>query len=468
MPNNEKTKGQLLEEQLLNKPKLAAELMDEKEMQEAYDFAVGYKEFLDAAKTEREAVKATIEILEASGYEEFDYTKKYQPGDKVYRNNRGKSLLYAVIGTESMEKGVRIVASHVDSPRLDLKPRPLYQEADMAFFKTQYYGGVRKYQWVTMPLALHGTISKKDGSILDVSIGEEESEPVFMINDLLPHLAQEQNQRTLREGIKGEELNVLVGSLPFKDDKAAEKVKLNVMRLLNEKYGLVEADFFSADLSLVPAFKARDIGFDQAMIGSYGHDDRVCAYPSIMATLKVENPTTTYVNVLADREEIGSMGNTGLDSNMLADFVSDLAKPYGIEGRTVLNNSECLSADVNVGLDPTFPETVDPHNTARMGYGVCLTKYTGSGGKSGTSEATAEFAGRVRRLFDKEDVIWQSGELGRVDLGGGGTVALFVANLGVDVIDIGVPVLSMHAPYEIVSKLDVYQSYKAYHAFLAE
>lgn len=464
----EKTKGEKLAEKLLYKPKNIAERMKDAEMKKAFDFCEAYKVFMNLAKTEREAVDVTVDMLQERGYKKFDPTKKYVAGDKLYYNNRGKSLLFAVIGKQPLDKGVRITASHVDSPRIDLKPRPFYESDDMAFLKTHYYGGIKKYQWVAMQLALHGVICRKDGTSVAVKIGEDESDPVFVINDLLPHLAQEQIQRKLHEGIKGEELNVLIGSLPFKDDKVSEKVKLSILNIIFEKYGVTEEDFLSADLSLVPAHKARDIGFDRSMVGAYGHDDRVCAYTSVMACFDVEQPEYTWVNILADREEIGSVGNTGLDSNLLEYFIFDLAAPHGISGRTVLQNSTCLSADVNVALDPTFPETVDSRNVARLGYGVCLTKYTGSRGKSGTSEASAEFTAKMRNVFDKAGVVWQTGELGRVDLGGGGTVALYIAALGVDVIDLGVPVLSMHAPLEVVGKADVYSAYQAFAAFLAE
>jgi aspartyl aminopeptidase len=370
------------------------------------------------------------------------------------------------MGTRPLSDGVRLLASHVDSPRLDLKPRPLYEDSQLALLKTHYYGGVRKYQWGTIPLALHGVIIRKDGSSLTVAIGEDEADPVFCINDLLPHLAKDQSQRKLFEGLKGEELNVLVGSLPFRDDKASEKVKLNIMRLLNEKYGLIEEDFLSAELSLVPAHKARDIGFDRSLIGAYGHDDRVCAYTSLMASLDAPTPAVTWINILADKEEIGSKGNTGLDSRYLEYFVADLAKPHGVEGRTVLAKSQCLSADVTAAFDPTFPDVAEKRNTAYAGYGACIMKYTGAGGKSGTNDASAEFMGRVRLLLDKAGVIWQTGELGKVDAGGGGTVAMLISKLGADVVDIGVPVLSMHAPLEVVSKLDVYSTYLAFKAFL--
>ena len=332
-------------------------------------------------------------------------------------------------------------------------------------FKTHYYGGIKKYQWTAIPLSLHGVVMTKDGKRVEVSIGEEEGDPVFCVTDLLPHLAADQMKRSLQEGIKGEELNVLVGSLPFKDNEVSERVKLNLIRLLNEKYGMTEADFMTAELEMVPSFPAKDLGLDRSMVGAYGQDDRVCAYTSFMASLKCETPKRTLVTVFADKEEIGSDGNTGLNSSFLRYFIADLAKPYGVEGRTVLSHSTCLSADVNAGFDPTFPEVSEKNNTAYLNYGVVVSKYTGARGKSGTSDASAEFMGEVSRILNEDNVIWQIGELGRVDQGGGGTVAQYVANLNVDVVDVGVPVLSMHAPFEVTAKLDVYMTYRAFAAY---
>jgi len=466
-----KSQAALLKDQLMIEPKNSGSLMPDKQIQKAFDFCEEYKKFLNSAKTEIESVDYVLSKLKKRGYTEFDPQKKYAAGDMVYVNNRGRSLLFAVIGNKPLTDGVKIIASHVDCPRIDLKSRPLYEESQLAMLKTHYYGGIRKYQWVATPLALHGVISKKDGEVLPIVIGENDSDPVLCINDLLPHLAREQYQRKLSEGIKGEELNVLVGSLPFKteeDDKTTEKVKLNIMRLLNEKYGIGESDCLSADLSLVPAFKARAVGFDLSMVGGYGHDDRVCAYTSVMASFDAQKPEYTWINILADKEETGSDGATGLNSRFLEYFVHDLARPYGISGSTVLQNSECISADVSVAFDPTFPDVTEKRNTSYLSYGVCLVKYTGSRGKSGTSEATAEFTGKMRRLFDENGIIWQTGELGKVDAGGGGTVAMFIAKLGVNVVDIGVPVLSMHSPFEVVSKTDVYNTYLAFKAFLSQ
>jgi len=464
----EKSPGELLQEKLVHKPESSGNKMSQQELDKVFAFCEEYKKFLDAAKTERECVEWTVPLLEQKGYRPFDPQKAYKPGDKIYLANRGKALIFAAIGKRPLSDGVKILASHIDAPRIDLKQRPLYEEAQLAMLKTHYYGGVRKYQWVAIPLAMHGVIIKKDGETVRVNIGEDDADPVFCINDLLPHLAKEQEKRTLGEGIKGEELNVLVGSLPFKDDKVSEKVKLNILRLLGEKYGIVEEDFLSAELSLVPAFKARDIGFDCSMIGAYGHDDRVCAYTSIMASLDAPSPQHTWVNVLADKEETGSEGNTGLQSRFLENFITDLARGQDLEGRRVLEKSECLSADVNGAFDPTFPDVNDKKNCCYIGYGAVMSKYTGARGKSSTNDASAEFVGKVRRLFDSEDIHWQSAELGKVDAGGGGTVAKFISNLGADVVDIGVPVLSMHAPMEVVGKTDVYNAYRAFLAFIEQ
>lgn len=455
-----------LKKELFSNPENGRKTASEEVLKEADSYAEGYKDFLDRAKTEREAVETAIELAENNGFKEFDRNKKYNAGDKVYFNNRGKSLALAVIGSESVESGVNISAAHIDSPRLDLKPNPLYEELELALFKTHYYGGIKKYQWTAIPLSLHGVFVLKDGTVKKVSIGEEEEEPKFVINDLLPHLAQEQSKRTLSEGIKGEELNVLIGSHPFKDEKGSELVKLNILKLLNEKYGITEDDFLSAELEIVPAFKATDIGFDRSMVGAYGQDDRVCAYPALTAIMSVKNPEKTALAVLADKEEVGSMGNTGLESDFLRYVIGDLAKMQGGDGTVAIRNSKCLSADVNAGIDPTFQDVMERRNASRLNYGVVVTKYTGARGKSGTSDASAEYMASVRKLLDEKGIIWQSGELGRVDLGGGGTVAQFIANMGVDVVDLGVPVLSMHAPFETTAKLDIYMCHRAMYEFM--
>ncbi len=438
------------------------------EIAKADAFAEGYKKFLNEAKTEREATQVVLSQAKEKGFQEFVPGKKYEAGDKLYYVNRDKAIILAVIGKKGIDEGVKIAAAHIDSPRLDLKPNPLYESDEIALFKTHYYGGIKKYQWVAIPLALHGVVVKKDGTKVTVKIGEEECEPKFVISDILPHLGAEQAKRTLSEGISGEELNVIVGSRPFKSDEGSELVKLNILKLLNEKYGIVESDFLSAELEVVPAFKADDIGFDRSLIGSYGHDDRVCAYPAAMAAFDIEAPDYTVISVLTDKEETGSDGNTGLQSSYLKYFIAYLAKANGLEVYQVLSKSECLSADVNSAYDPTFNSVFEKNNTSYLNKGVVITKYTGARGKSGTSDASAEYMGKIRAMLDKANVVWQIGELGKVDAGGGGTVAKYIANLDVDVVDLGVPVLSMHAPYEVISKLDLYMAYKAFYAFFKQ
>jgi len=455
---SEKTFQELKEELLFKRENGRAKLTAE-ELEKCDEYCCGYKAFLDNAKTEREAVKEAIKLAKEKGFEEMATGKKYKAGDKVYFNNRGKALALAVIGTQPVENGVKIAAAHIDSPRLDLKPSPLYESEELALFKTHYYGGIRKYQWTAIPLAIHGVFCKKDGTTVEVKIGEDDNDPKFVITDLLPHLAKEQNSRNLKDGIKGEELNILIGSHKYTTEES-DAVKLNVMKLLNEKYGVVEEDFLSAELEVVPAFKACDIGLDRSMIGAYGHDDRVCAYPSLTAILELETPKMTAVTILADKEEVGSGGNTGMRSAWLKHFIYELAKMQGGDIHKALSNSKCLSADVNAGYDPTFPDVHEKKNAAFLNYGAVITKYTGSGGKSGTSDASAEYVAEIRAILDNAGVAWQHGELGKVDQGGGGTVAIYIANLGIDVIDLGVPVLSMHAPFEVVSKFDTYMTHR--------
>ena len=461
----EKTAAEQLTEELFYAPEHACKQIDDADMQAADAFCAGYMDFLRSAKTEREAVSFMIAAAEAKGFVPFDSEKKYAAGDKVYYNNRGKAIILAVFGKKSVKEGVRIAAAHIDSPRLDLKPSPLYEDSEIALFKTHYYGGIKKYQWVTIPLSLHGVVYRKDGTGVTVSVGEKEDEPKFVITDLLPHLAREQEKRTLADGIKGEELNILVGSRPFRSDKGSELVKLNILKILNEKYGITEKDFISAELEAVPVMPVCDIGFDRSMIGGYGHDDRVCAYPSAMAAFDVEAPEYTCLTVLTDKEETGSDGNTGLESAYMRYFIEDLAKMDGCRGYEVLRRSKCLSADVNAAFDPTFPSVQEKKNASYINRGVVITKYTGARGKGGTSDASAEYMSFVRQTLDNAGVIWQQGELGAVDAGGGGTVAKYIANLDVDVVDVGVPVLSMHAPFEVVSKLDVYMAYRAFKSF---
>ncbi len=455
-----------LKDRLYYKRKNGRLVSSDETLNKADEYCEGYKSFLNKAKTEREAVKAATQMAKANGFSEFCRGKAYKAGDKVYINNRGKTLALAVIGEQPVEQGVNITAAHIDSPRLDLKPNPLYEDTDLALFKTHYYGGIKKYQWTAVPLSLHGVFVLKDGTVKEVSIGENENEPKFVINDLLPHLASEQIKRPLNEGVKGEELNVLVGSHPFKDDKGSELVKLNILKLFNEKYGVTEEDFLSAELEMVPAAKSTDIGFDRSLIGSYGQDDRVCAYPALTAVLEVEKPEKTALAILTDKEEIGSCGNTGLESDFLRFVIGDLAKMQNGDPTVALRNSKCLSADVNAGLDPTFQDVMEKKNASFLNYGVVVTKYTGARGKSGTSDASAEYVAQIRNMLDNAGIIWQTGELGKVDIGGGGTVAMFIANMGVDVVDLGVPVLSMHAPFETTAKFDVYMCYRAMYEFM--
>ena len=462
---NEKMDAKELAKELLNDRTHGAAKVGAKELEKAGKFCEGYKSFMDAAKTEREAVSWAVKAAEDAGFVPFDPKKAYKAGDKVYYNNRGKAMCLAVIGKKGAKEGVRIAAAHVDNPRIDLKPIPLYESNELAMMKTHYYGGIKKYQWTAIPLALHGKIIRKDGQEITVRVGEKEGEPQFTITDLLPHLAKDQVSKRLGEAFTGEDLNVLVGSLPLEDAEGEQLFKLNVMKILNEKYGIVESDLISAELSFVPAFKAVDIGFDRSMVGAYGHDDRVCAYPILEAIFKCKTPEYTCISVLADKEEIGSVGNTGLASEFLNYFVADLAAAEGLEARHVYTKSTCLSADVTAAYDPTYASAYEAGNSCYLNRGVGVAKYTGSRGKGGSNDASAEFLGWVRKLLDDNDVLWQIGELGKVDQGGGGTVALDISRLNADVIDVGVPVLSMHAPFEVVSKLDVYMAYRAFKAY---
>ena len=440
---------------------------DKKEFKKADEFSVAYKDFLDKAKTERECVQFAKDLLVKAGYKEFDITKKYKAGDKVYKINRGKAIMAATFGSKGLEEGLRINAAHIDSPRLDLKPNPLYEKNELAFFKTHYYGGIRKYQWVTIPLAMHGVVIKKDGSKVEINIGESEADPIFMISDLLPHLGAKQGERKLAEGINAEELNIIVASLPVPDADIKDAVKLHAMKLLNERYGITERDFARAEIEFVPAHKARDMGFDRSLIAAYGQDDRICAYPALIAEIEAKKPEHTTVTVLADKEEIGSTGNTGLHSNFVYDFISMLADNKKADVRVVCENSCCLSSDVNAAYDPTFDSVFEANNSCYLNHGCVLTKYTGARGKYSSSDASAEFMAKVIDIMDKAGVHWQTGELGAVDVGGGGTVAQFVAMLNIDVVDLGIPVLAMHAPCEVASKIDLYNAYKAFKAFYA-
>ncbi len=445
------------------------EVADEKRMQEMFDYAEGYKAFLDEGKTEREACAYAKAAAVAHGYKPFNFDRKLKAGDKVYYDNRGKNLYLIKVGSEDVSKdGIRIIASHIDSPRLDLKQVPLYESENIAFAKTHYYGGVRKYQWTAVPLALHGAVVLSDGNVINVKIGEDENDPVFYISDLLPHLAAKQSAKPLATGIEGEDLNIWLGNVPYKmgDNDKDKTVKENLLHILNEKYGIKEEDFLTAELSAVPNYKARDVGFDRGLIAAYGHDDRVCAYPSYTALFDEENSTRTVMIVLADKEEIGSEGATGMQCAVFKDLIDAIAESFGVSSAAVRAKSKCLSADVNAGYDPNFKGVCEPLNSTYLSHGAGITKFTGSRGKSGSNDADAEYVGFVRKLFADNGVIWQTGELGRVDEGGGGTVAKFVASMNIDTIDIGVPVISMHAPYELISKADLYQLYLACRAFV--
>ena len=429
----------------------------------AYAYAEGYKKFLDAAKTEREAVKATIEMLEAKDFREYKFGDKINKGDRLYYNNRGKNLFIFTIG-EDIKNGLRISASHIDSPRLDLKQCPLYEDGGFALFKTHYYGGIRKYQWLATPLALHGVVVTKDGSSIDICIGEKDEDPVFYISDLLPHLGREQAKLPMAEAIKGEQLNVMLGNAPDSEDNS---VKNAVMALINEKYGITEEDFFSSELCVVPAAKARDIGFDRSLIGAYGHDDRVCAYPSLTALFDSLDAgcKQSLMCILADKEETGSDGVSGMQSDLMLDIINAIADSFGVSPALIRANSKCLSADVSAGFDPTFPEVFEKLNSAFVGCGTIFTKYTGSGGKGSTNDANPEYIAWLRAAMEKDGVVWQSAELGKVDAGGGGTVAKYIAKHNIETIDLGVAVIAMHAPYEVVAKVDVYETHRAIKAF---
>lgn len=444
-------------------PHIAKEAPDQ--TKEAAEYCEGYKAFLNKAKTEREFVAEAVRILSENGYQEYEIGKKYETGDKVYFINRKKALIMTTFGCRPLEEGIRLNIAHIDSPRLDLKPNPLYEKTDLAFLKTHYYGGIRKYQWATIPLAMHGVVITKDGTAVNICIGEDEGDPVFCVTDLLPHLAAEQNERKLKDGIKGEELNVLVGSISYAGEEIKEPVKLLVLKLLNEKYGMTEKDFTRAEIEMVPAVKATDVGLDRSLVGAYGQDDKVCAYTAMTAEMATEKPEYTTVTVLADKEEIGSVGNTGLDSDFSLHYIEYLADAAGADVKTVLRNSICLSSDVNAAYDPTFASVYEEKNSCYVNKGCVLTKYTGARGKSGSNDASAETMAKVIDIMDREGVYWQIGELGAVDVGGGGTVACYVAKMDVDVVDLGVPILAMHAPFELASKLDIYNTYKAFKAF---
>ncbi|MBQ3021759.1 MAG: aminopeptidase [Clostridia bacterium] len=437
-----------------------------------FKFSEGYKDFLTKCKTERESVKEAVRLAEECGFKPLESYETLREGDKVYAVNKLRSLFLAVIGSEKISEGVNIVGAHIDAPRLDLKPNPLFEDGELAYLKTHYYGGIKKYQWTATPLALHGVVITKSGETVDIRIGDENDDITFVITDLLPHLAMEQMKKTASDVIEGEQLNLLIGSIPVKDTEKSA-VKENILSILGEKYGICEEDFLSAELQIVPSANAKDVGLDRSLIGSYGHDDRVCAYPALMSILTTEACDKTAICMLSDKEEVGSMGNTGAKSDFTKLILLELMNKTG-EGATELNllraldRSFCLSADVNAAFDPGFPAPYEKRNCAMINYGVAISKYTGARGKSGSSDASAELMSKIRTLFNKNGVLWHVAELGKVDAGGGGTIAQYVANLGVETVDCGVPVLSMHAPFEVVSKLDVYMAYKAFHAFFNE
>ena len=457
-----------LREKLLDKKEFGWKTVNEEERNKIFDFAEGYLNFLNKAKIEREFVREARRVAENNGFKDINSLENLKSGDKIYFVNRDKSMYLAVIGSKPIEEGLNIIGSHIDSPRLDLKPNPLYEDEGMAYFKTHYYGGIKKYQWTTIPLSIHGVLVKANGDRITVNIGDDENDPIFTITDLLPHLAQDQMEKKLRNGIEGENLNLLIGCIPYNgQDKDA--VKLNIMSILNEKYGITERDFVSSELELVPAFKARSLGFDRGMCAAYGQDDKVCAYTSLMAMMELENIEKTAICILADKEEIGSMGNTGMESHMFDYFISEMLNKLNTNRPNLLDKVFCyskmLSSDVDAGFDPIYASVSDKRNAGFLGKGITLNKYTGARGKSGASDANAEYVAWIRNLLESNDIKYQVSELGKVDVGGGGTIAYILANKGVEVIDCGVPVLSMHAPYEVTSKYDVYSAYRTYKAF---
>ena len=445
---------------LLAAPKNGFARLTAEERQEMDTYCKAYMAFIDAAKTEREATAWAVAEAEKRGFIPFTPGMDAKPGDKIYYNDRDKAIALAVVGTEPLSKGANICAAHVDSPRLDLKPKPLYEDSEIAYFKTHYYGGIKKYQWPTIPLAIHGVICRKDGEKVTVTIGEDDTDPVVMVSDLLPHLAADQMQKTAAQVIAGEQLNVILGTEPL-EGEGSDMVKLHIMKLLNEKYGVIEEDFLSAELSIVPAGKCREVGLDRSLLGAYGHDDRVCAFAELYALFEIGTPAKTAVCILADKEEIGSVGISGMQSHYFEHFMGTLCDAQGVKLEDCFAASFCLSADVSNAFDPNFPETCDRRNNSQLNYGVSICKYTGSRGKGGASDASAEAMYHIRKTFDDNGVIWQIATLGKVDQGGGGTVAAYMANRNIVTVDAGVPVLSMHAPIELVSKVDCYSTMRA-------
>ena len=461
-----------LKKKLFNQKKDGWDDLKDNTKEEVFELSKNYMNFLNKAKTEREFIKEARKLADANGYKDIIEFDKLNPGDKVYFVNRDKSMYLAIIGENSIEEGLHIIGSHVDSPRLDLKPNPLYEDTGLAYFKTHYYGGIKKYQWTTIPLSMHGVIVKTNGEKIEINIGESEDDPIFTITDLLPHLAQDQMKKSLSTGVEGENLNLLIGSIPYGDEKISERVKLNILNILNQKYGITETDLTSAEIELVPAFKARSLGFDGSMVAAYGQDDKVCAYTSLQAMMELKNVKNTAVCILSDKEEIGSMGNTGMESHMFDFFISEILNKLQVNRPNLLDKVFCftkmLSSDVDAGYDPIYASVSDKFNAGFLGKGISLNKYTGARGKSGASDANAEYVAWIRNVLEKNNIKYQVAELGKVDIGGGGTIAYILANKGADVIDCGVPVLSMHAPYEVTSKYDIYSAYKTYKAFWEE
>ncbi|MCI5792298.1 MAG: aminopeptidase [Lachnospiraceae bacterium] len=462
--DKEKSEGQKLQDELSFSFKHIGQIRPE-DIEPSIEFCEGYKTFMNSSKTERECVRTLEAMAKKEGYRLFDPKASYKSGDRFYYVNRKKNVMLVTVGKKPLDDGIKFNIAHIDSPRLDLKPNPLYENTEISYFKTHYYGGIRKYQWGTTPLAMHGVVVLKDGNRVDISIGENDDEPKFVVSDLLPHLSAQQNKRPLSDGLKGEELNIIVGNIPYQDDDVTEPYKLMTLKLLHDKYGMTEKDFTRAEIEMVPAVKAADIGLDRSLVGAYGQDDKVCAYAAVMAAFEIKEPEHTTVTVFTDKEEIGSEGNTGMASRALDHFVEDLCDIFGVKARNVYRNSICLSSDVNAAYDPTFADVFEKNNSSFLGHGPVLTKYTGARGKSGSNDASAETMGQVIACMEKENVIWQIGELGKVDEGGGGTIAKFMGDNDVDTVDLGVPVLAMHAPFEITSKLDIYHTYKAFCAF---
>ena len=461
--------GENLKEKLFKKKESGWKSLNDSQKEEVFAVSKRYMDFLNVSKTEREFIKNARKLANEHGFKDIMEFESLKPGDKIYFVNREKSMYLAIIGENSIENGMNIIGSHVDSPRLDLKPNPLTEEGGLAYFKTHYYGGIKKYQWTTIPLSLHGVIVKANGEKFEVNIGEDENDPIFTITDLLPHLAQAQMDKKLKDGVEGENLSLLIGSIPYDERDCAEQVKLNILNILNQKYGITEVDFTSSELELVPQFKARSLGFDESMVAAYGQDDKVCAFTSLDAMMRLGNVKTTAVCILSDKEEIGSMGNTGMESHMFDFFISEILNKLGINRPNLLDRVFCfskmLSSDVDAGFDPLYASVSDRNNAGFLGRGISLNKYTGARGKSGASDANAEFVAWVRNVFENNGILYQVAELGKVDVGGGGTIAYILANKGADVIDCGVPVLSMHAPYEVTSKLDVWMAWGAYRSF---